>query len=135
MFPYVQMAHTVLHNVSIASGPVIGYHWKKPGSIIFSPSFQVFVHIDKITPKASFLQVEQPQVSQSSSKETCSRPLEFMYSRSTRNARSANKPRSILWTDEDLNFCSYEIPSVKYKCIVFMISVIGKNWLEISVLW
>lgn len=37
----------VFQFVPMASGSVSGHHWKEPGSVLFAPSFQVFIHIDK----------------------------------------------------------------------------------------
>jgi len=38
----------VFQLVPIASSPGTGQHWKVPGSVLFAPSHQVFIHVDEI---------------------------------------------------------------------------------------
>ena len=66
VFPDVEREPPVFQFVPTASGPVTGHHWEEPGSTLFSPSLQVFIHSDKTlpTPSLLFLQVEQSQLSQ-----------------------------------------------------------------------
>ena len=54
-FPNVQKEPPVLQFVPIASGSVTGNQWKEPGSILFAPSIQVFIFINKIPPQPSLL--------------------------------------------------------------------------------
>lgn len=51
--------------VPIVSGSVTGHHWKEPDLAFCVPSFQVFISLGKIIPKASCPQAEQFQQSQS----------------------------------------------------------------------
>lgn len=48
VFPDVQKAPPVFQPVPIASDPVIRHHWKAPGSVLFVPSLQVLININKI---------------------------------------------------------------------------------------
>lgn len=57
VFPNVQQEPPLFRFVHIVSGPVTGHHCKKPGSVFFALSHQVFTNIDKTKP--SLLQAEQ----------------------------------------------------------------------------
>lgn len=46
VIPDVHKASPVYELVAFASGPVIGYNQKEPGSIFFVPSLQVFIYTD-----------------------------------------------------------------------------------------
>lgn len=50
--------------VPITSGPVTGHHWKEPGSLLIVPSFQLFIHIDKVLLEPPLLQAELFQLAQ-----------------------------------------------------------------------
>ena len=62
--PAVQREPPVFQFVPIASALITGHHRKEPGSILFTPSIQLFIYIDKVPPKPSLLQVEQWQLFQ-----------------------------------------------------------------------
>ena len=49
---FLMLRATVFQFVAIASGPVTGHHWKDPGYVVFAPSLQVFIYINKISPWA-----------------------------------------------------------------------------------
>lgn len=53
VFPNVQREHHVFQLALITSDPVTGHHWKKAGCIFFTPSFQLFIYIDKIPTEPS----------------------------------------------------------------------------------
>lgn len=42
------MKYSIFEFVPIASFPFTGYQWEEPGSILYSLSHQLFIHIDKI---------------------------------------------------------------------------------------
>ena len=48
--------------VPIAPCPVIGCHWKEPGSILMSLTLYIFINISEITPQSSFLQAKETQL-------------------------------------------------------------------------
>lgn len=72
LFPDVQRESPV---VPIHSGPVTEHHWRKPLSVLFTPSLQAFVYIDGISPKGCLLQDEQSGCLWLSSQMRCSWPL------------------------------------------------------------
>ena len=49
--------------VPIASGRVTVCHGKQPGSIVFTPSLQVSVHLEEIYPEPSLLQAKHSELS------------------------------------------------------------------------
>ena len=63
VFPDIQMEPPVFQFVPTAPGPVTGHHCKEPSSILFAPSLQVLICIDKIPPEPSLLQAEQSELS------------------------------------------------------------------------
>ena len=63
VFSDVHREPPVFQFVPIAFGPVTGHQWKEPGSVLFSPSLQVFIYIDDISPEPSLLQPECSQIS------------------------------------------------------------------------
>jgi len=62
VFSGVQREATVFQYVPIVSCPVPGHHWKKPDSVLFAPSLQVFMHIDKVPGEPALPQAEQSQL-------------------------------------------------------------------------
>lgn len=50
----------VFHSAPVAPCPVTEHQWKEPGSIIFAPSFQLFIHINEIHSEPPLLQANQP---------------------------------------------------------------------------
>ena len=64
--------------VPTASRPVTGHHWEEPGSIFFTPSHQVFIHIDKIPLSLLFSRLSCPSSLSLSSCERCSSALIFV---------------------------------------------------------
>lgn len=80
VLPDIQMKLLICQFVPLASCPVTGHNWKEPNSILFAPSFQVFIHNDKIPLDLLFFRMNQPfPVSPSSldlsSQERCCSPL------------------------------------------------------------
>lgn len=57
------MKFLVFQVVPIASYLFRRYNWEQSGSVLCTPSHQVFIHIDKSSPDASFLLAEQSQFS------------------------------------------------------------------------
>ncbi|KAK4830703.1 hypothetical protein QYF61_012872 [Mycteria americana] len=64
VFPDVHRQPPVFQFVPIASCPVTGHHQIQPGSVFSTPSLQVFIYIDKMSPQPSLLQAQQSQLSQ-----------------------------------------------------------------------
>lgn len=74
LFPDVQRESPLFLLLPIGSGLITGHHWRKPVSVFFTSSLQVFVYID-IFPKPSLLQDEQCICLRLSSQMRCSWPL------------------------------------------------------------
>jgi len=64
VFPDVQTEPSAFQLLPIASGPVPRHDQDEPGSVLFAPSFQVFIYIKNIPPEPSLLQAEQSQLPQ-----------------------------------------------------------------------
>jgi len=60
VFPDVQREPPMFQFVAMASCPVAGHHWKEPGSVTFTPSLQVFIHIDEIPSSLLFSRLNSP---------------------------------------------------------------------------
>lgn len=65
VFSQVQTEFTIIQLVPIASCLFTADHSEESGSIFFTASNQVFIHIGKITPELSLLQAKHVQVSDS----------------------------------------------------------------------
>ena len=52
---FVQREPPIFQFVPVVSGPVTGHQWKEPVSVFFTPSLQVFEHIDETFPEPSLL--------------------------------------------------------------------------------
>lgn len=66
LFIFFQTEPSVFHFVLIASCLVTGHHRREPGSVLFSPSLQVFIYMDICQePPEPLLQAGKPQLSQS----------------------------------------------------------------------
>jgi len=63
-FSYAQREPHMFQFVPIEFWPVTGHLQEEPGSVCFTPSLQIFVHIDKIAPSFSSPGCEQSQLSQ-----------------------------------------------------------------------
>ena len=61
VLPAVLREPPVFQSVPAASGPVTGHHWKEPGSVLFAPSLQVFMYIDKISLSRLFSELNSPR--------------------------------------------------------------------------
>ena len=56
VLPHIQMELPVLQFVPIAPCPVTGHHWKELGTILLTPTLQIFVSIYKVPSQPSLLQ-------------------------------------------------------------------------------
>jgi len=79
VFPIVQREPPVFQSVSIASGPVTGHHLEEPGSVLFAPSLQVCIHVDKIPLSLLLSKLNSPSSLSFSSQARCSNSLTFSY--------------------------------------------------------
>jgi len=54
----------MLQFVPIAPCPVAGHHWKESGSILLTPTLEIFIGIYKVPSQPSLLQAKQAQLPQ-----------------------------------------------------------------------
>lgn len=64
-----------IHFVPIASRSIPGHHWEELGSTFFTPSCQVFMHVDKISLSLPCSRLSNPSSLSLSSCDRCSKPL------------------------------------------------------------
>jgi len=53
MFPGFQSESPLLQFVPVAPGPITGYHWTEPSSVLYVSSLQVFIYFDENPPEPS----------------------------------------------------------------------------------
>jgi len=58
--PDVQREPPVFQFVPIASGPATGHHPEEPGTVLFAPSLQLFMHIDEMLLSLLFSRQNSP---------------------------------------------------------------------------
>ena len=89
-----------------ASCPFTGHHREEPGSIVFAPSLQVFVHTEKIPLSLLFSRLNCPSCPSLSSHDRCSNPfMNFLAFHGTHSSLSVSLGLGIpeldptLWMD------------------------------------